>query len=227
MSRVLLIEDDVTIREAVTYALGREGHDTHGVGRLDEARAALADGSFDLIVLDLTLPDGSGLELCRDVRDVSDVPIIVVNAGTDEIDRVVGLELGADDYVSKPFSMVELVSRVRAMLRRRHIDRREQGSVQQIGSLRLDFGTHEVTVEGRRVQLTRSEFRLLSLLASAPGQVFSRDEIMRHLWSSDFTGGGRTCDQHVVAVRRKIEMDPRRPSRLQTVRGIGYRLIAV
>jgi DNA-binding response OmpR family regulator len=227
MSRVLLVEDEVTIREAVAYALAREGHETRGVGRLDEARAALADGGFDLVVLDLMLPDGSGLDLCRDVRDESDVPIIVVTARTDEIDRVIGLELGADDYVSKPFSMSELVSRVRAMLRRRELDRREKGSAQHVGSLRLDFATHEVTVEGRRVQLTPSEFRLLSLLAGDPGRVFDREEIMRHLWSSDFTGGRRTCDQHVVAVRRKIETDPRSPSRLQTVRGMGYRLVPV
>jgi two-component system response regulator RegX3 len=227
VTRVLVVEDEAAIREALAYALRREGHDVVEAGRAADARAELEKTGFDLVVLDLLLPDESGLDLCRVLRAETDVPIIIVSARGEEIDRVVGLELGADDYVAKPFSMTELVSRVRALLRRRQLDRRDTGAVRHVGGLRLDLATHEVWVDGRRAQLTPSEFRLLSLLATDPGRVFDRDEIMRHLWSSEFTGGRRACDQHVVALRRKLENDPRRPRRVLTVRGVGYRLAAL
>jgi two-component system response regulator RegX3 len=227
VSRVLVVEDEAAIREAVAYALRREGLDVVEVERADEATDELARTGFDLVVLDLLLPDGSGLDLCRNLRAETDVPIIIVSARVEEVDRIIGLELGADDYLPKPFSMAELVSRVRAQLRRRQLDRRDAGAVRHVGGLRLDLALHEAWVDGRRVQLTPSEFRILSLLASDPGRVFDRDEIMRHLWSSEFTGGRRACDQHVVALRRKLESDPHRPRRLLTVRGVGYRLRAV
>jgi DNA-binding response OmpR family regulator len=227
VSRVLVVEDESAIREAVEFALRRDGHDALAVGTAHEAAAAAARGSFDVVVLDLILPDGSGLDLCRSLRAESDLPIIILSARGEELDRVVGLELGADDYVPKPFSMAELLSRVRAILRRRELDRSEAGAVRHVGGMRLDLATHEVAVDGRRVRLTPSEFRLLSVLATEPGRVFDREELMRHLWSSDFTGARRACDQHVVALRRKLERDPRHPRRLQTVRGVGYRLVAV
>jgi len=225
VSRILVVEDEAAIREAVEYALHKDHHDVVGVEQLDSAYDELASHSFDLVVLDLTLPDGSGLDLCRRVRVESDLPIIILSARTEELDRVVGLELGADDYVPKPFSIAELTSRVRALLRRRELDRRETGSVRHVGGMRLDLATHEVYVDERLVRLTPSEFRLLSLLAAEPGRVYSRDEIMRYLWSSDFTGARRACDQHIVSLRRKLERDPRRPRRLETVRGVGYRLV--
>jgi DNA-binding response OmpR family regulator len=225
VSRILVVEDEAAIREAVEYALNRDHHDVVGVEQLDAAYDELASHSFDLVVLDLTLPDGSGLDLCRRVRVESDLPIIILSGRTEELDRVVGLELGADDYVPKPFSIAELTSRVRALLRRRELDRRETGSVRHVGGMRLDLATHEVYVDERLVRLTPSEFRLLSLLAAEPGRVYGRDEIMRYLWSSDFAGARRACDQHIVSLRRKLERDPRRPRRLQTVRGVGYRLV--
>ena len=225
MSRILVVEDEAAIREAVDYALRKDGNDVVAVERSQETFDQLDSRAFDLVVLDLILPDGSGLDLCRRVRVESDLPIIILSARSEELDRVVGLELGADDYVPKPFSMAELVSRVRALLRRRELDRRETGSVRHVGGMRLDLSTHEVYVDERLVRLTPSEFRLLSLLAAEPGRVYGRDEIMRHLWSSDFGGARRACDQYIVALRRKLERAPRRPRRLETVRGVGYRLV--
>ena len=227
MSRILVLEDEEAIREAIGYALRRDGHEVVEAARAHEAREELGGGGYDLALLDIMLPDGSGTDLCRSVRAESDLPIILVSARADEVDRVVGLELGADDYIAKPFSMPELLSRVRALLRRRELDRRETSAVRTVGGLRLDLATHEVWVEGRRAQLTPSEFRLLSLLASRPGRVFERDEIMRHLWSSEFVGARRACDQHIVALRRKLEDEPAQPRRIQTVRGTGYRLAVV
>jgi two-component system response regulator RegX3 len=144
-----------------------------------------------------------------------------------ELERVVGLEIGADDYVTKPFSVAELVSRVRALLRRRELDRGRRSFIQRVGGLELDIPHHAATVDGRPLQLTRSEFRLVTLLASEVGRVFTRDELVRHLWESDFLGDRRAIDVHVSNLRRKLEADPRNPRRLLTVRGIGYKLVAV
>jgi DNA-binding response OmpR family regulator len=172
------------------------------------------------------LPDVPGTEVCRRLRaEGSAVPILMLTARDAEVDRVVGLELGADDYVAKPFSRAELVSRVRAILRRRELDRAESTSpARDLGGLRLDFATHEVSVDGEPVQLTPSEFKILALLAERPGEVFGRAEIMRHLWGSDHVGDEHPCDVHVSNIRRKIERDASRPERLLTVRGAGYRL---
>jgi DNA-binding response OmpR family regulator len=226
--RILVVDDEPAIVDAVAYALRREGFDVEtasdGVEALEAARAR----PYDVLVLDLMLPGLSGMDVCRSLRAESDVPILMLTARDAEVDRVVGLELGADDYVTKPFSLVELVSRVRAILRRRELDRAPAGSaVVRLGGLELDYGRHRVRVDGREVTLTPSELSLLSLLAGAPDRVFTRREIMQHLWDSTYVGDERACDIHVSNLRRKIEQDPSQPERLLTVRSVGYKLVAV
>jgi DNA-binding response OmpR family regulator len=225
--RILLVDDEPAIVDAVGYALRAEGYD---VTSADDGETALEEGltgAYDLVVLDLRLPRLSGLEVGRRLREASDVPILMLTAKDAEVDRVLGLESGADDYVTKPFSMAELVSRVRSILRRRALDRGPvRKTTLRAGGLVIDLRRHEVTVDSRAVPLTPSEFRLLALLAGEPGRVFARDQIMRHLWSSDFAAAQRACDIHVSNLRRKIELDPSRPERIVTVRGVGYKLVA-
>jgi len=168
----------------------------------------------------------SGVEVCRTLRGESTIPILMLTAKDSELDRVVGLEVGADDYVTKPFSMAELMSRVRAILRRRRLDLEGADPVRRIGSLDLDLVRHEVKIDGQTIRLTPSEFRLLAFLASEPERVFSRREIMQHLWQSDYVGDERASDMHVSNLRRKIETDPDDPKRIVTVRGVGYKLVA-
>ncbi len=227
-ARILVVDDEPAIVDGVGYALRNEGFavDTARNGE-DALAAARADG-YDLVILDLMLPRVSGLEVARALRGESPVPIIMLTAKDAEVDRVVGLELGADDYVTKPFSMAELLSRVRAILRRRELDRADGGpSVRQVGGLRLDLTRHQVTVGEKTVQLTPLEFKLVALLAEEPERVFSRKEIMRELWESPHVGDQRACDFHISNVRRKIERDPARPERLLTVRAVGYILVPV
>jgi two-component system response regulator RegX3 len=224
--RILVVEDEPAIAEAVSYALRDAGYDVDAVGDGGDALDAARDRPYDLMILDLLLPGLPGLDVCRAVRAESDLPIVMLTARDAELERVVGLEIGADDYVTKPFSVAELVSRVRALLRRRELDRSRQSVVQRVGGLELDIPHHAATVDGRPLQLTRSEFRLVTLLASEVGRVFTRDELVRHLWESDFLGDRRAIDVHVSNLRRKLEADPRNPRRLLTVRGVGYRLVA-
>jgi two-component system response regulator RegX3 len=226
--RILVVDDEDAIREAIGYALRGEGYEVAEAADGEEAlRAARADG-YDVLVLDLMLPKLSGLEICRRLRAESDVPILLLTAKDAEVDRVLGLEAGADDYVTKPFSMAELVSRVRAILRRRELDRGASRLLAlRVGGLTIDLARHRVEVEGARTRLTSSEFRLLALLAGEPERVFTRREIMQHLWESDYVGDQRACDIHVSNIRRKIEREPANPRRLVTVRGVGYRLAAV
>jgi two-component system response regulator RegX3 len=226
-SRILLVEDEPAIAEAVAYALKDAGFQVDAVGDGGEALEASRRLDYDLMILDLLLPGMSGLNVCRTVRAESDLPILMLTARETELDRVIGLETGADDYVTKPFSIAELVSRVRALLRRRALDLSRNSGVRTVGSLRLDVNHHAATVEDRALQLTPSEFRLLSLLATEPGRVFTREELVRHLWQSDFLGDRRAIDVHVSNLRRKLEPDPRQPRRLVTVRGSGYKLMAV
>ena len=224
--RILVVDDEPAIVDAVAYALRREGFDVETAGDGREALEAARSAPYDVLVLDLMLPGMSGLDVCRSLRAESDVPIVMLTARDAEIDRVVGLELGADDYVTKPFSVVELVSRVRAILRRRDLDRAPAlGTLISTGDLELDLVRHRVRVDGREVDLTPSELSLLSLLARAPDRVFTRREIMQHLWDSTYVGDERACDIHVSNLRRKIENDPARPERLLTVRSVGYKLV--
>jgi two-component system response regulator RegX3 len=226
--RILVVDDEAAIRETVGYALRGEGYEVSDAADGEEALEVARSNGFDVLILDLMLPKLSGVEVCRRLRAESDVPILLLTAKDAEVDRVLGLEAGADDYVTKPFSMAELVSRVRAILRRRQLDRSASGGVvHRVGALTLDLIRYGAQVEGRAVNLTRSEFKLLALLAAEPERVFSRREIMEHLWESSYVGDQRACDIHVSNIRKKIERDPARPERLLTVRGVGYRLVAV
>jgi two-component system response regulator RegX3 len=225
--RILVVEDEPAISDAVSYALREAGYEVESVGdgsaALDHARSR----DYDLMVLDLLLPGTPGLEVCQTLRsEASDLPIIMLTARDAELERVEGLDIGADDYVTKPFSVAELVSRVRSLLRRRALDRSTGGTVQNVGGLRLDVSRHTATIDGKPLLLTRSEFRLVALLASDPGKPFAREELVRHLWESTFVGDMRAIDVHVSNLRRKLEADPRRPRRLLTVRGVGYKLVA-
>ena len=218
---MLIAEDEAAIADSVAYALRGEGFEVttveDGESALDAARA---DG-YDLLLLDLMLPGVSGIEVCRRLRAESAIPILMLTARTAEVDRVVGLDAGADDYVVKPFSMPELISRVRAILRRRELDLAQPLEL-TVGSLTLDVGGHTATVDGEPVRLTPSEFRLLTLFTQNPERVFSRRELMQHLWDSSYVGDQRAGDAHIVNLRRKIGRE-----RLVTVRGVGYKLAAV
>jgi two-component system response regulator RegX3 len=222
--RVLVVDDEPAIRESVGYTLRADGHEVDEVADGASALAAAEQASYDVVVLDIMLGDLSGMEVCRRLRSASDVPILMLTARDAEADRVLGLETGADDYVTKPFSMLELSSRVRAILRRRELDRGI--AFRRVGTLELDLARHEARVDGELVRLTPTEFRLLSLLASQE-RTFTRREIMQHLWESSYVGDERAADVHVANLRRKIEGDATDPKRIVTVRGVGYRLVAV
>jgi two-component system response regulator RegX3 len=225
--RALVVEDDAAIADAVAYALRAEAFEVDVRTDGETALAAARTKPFDVVLLDIRLPGVSGLEVCRRLRAESDVPIIMLTARDAEVDRVLGLESGADDYVTKPFSMPELLSRVRAILRRRQLDRAGGIAVRAIGALEVDLTRHEVRVEGRPVHLTPTEFKLLALLAGEPERVFGRSEIMKHLWQSEHVGDARACDIHVSNLRGKLETDPGQPERIVTVRGAGYKLVPV
>ena len=222
-TRLLVVEDEDAIADAVCFALAKHGYEVEVVSDGEEALDAEPD-DYDLVILDLMLPGVDGLEVCRRFREQSVVPILMLTARSEELSRVLGLEVGADDYVAKPFSMPELIGRVRALLRRREMDARTSSTSLQVGQVRVDLGDQTVTVGAEPVELTQSEFRLLSLLASRADQAVSRRELVRHLWRNNYVGERRTCDVHVKNLRRKIERDPGRPRRLVTVRGVGYML---
>jgi two-component system response regulator RegX3 len=225
--RILVVEDEPAISDAVSYALREAGYEVEAVGDGDRALEAARSRQYDLMVLDLLLPGLPGLEVCHALREErSDLPIVMLTARDAELERVEGLDTGADDYVTKPFSVAELVSRVRSLLRRRELDRAGTAAVRAVGGLKLDVVRHTATVDGKPILLTRSEFRLVALLASEPGKPFTREQLIQHLWESDFVGDRRAIDVHVSNLRRKLEDDPRRPRRLLTVRGVGYKLVA-
>ena len=226
-ARILVVDDEQAIVDAVSYALRAAGFEVDEFGDGESALEAARSAPYDVLVVDVRLPGLSGIEITRRLRAESDVPILMLTAMDAEVDRVLGLEAGADDYVTKPFSVAELVSRVRAILRRRELDRARSFGVRRIGSLELDVSRHEVRLDGNTIRLTPSEFRLLALLAEEPERVYTRREIMQHLWDSTYVGDERACDIHVSNLRKKIEATPGRPSRLVTVRGVGYKLLAV
>ena len=224
--RILVVEDTEAILDAVVDALAAEGFAVEGISDGRAALEAAEAEPFDLILLDLMLPGLSGTEICRRLRAESAVPIIMLTARDAEADRVLGLEIGADDYITKPFSEVELISRVRALLRRRELDRQGDTTVRRLGGLTIDIVQHEVAADGKPVSLTPSEYNLLALLAGDSGRVFTRREIMQHLWRSSYVGDERACDAHVWTLRGKIERDPPHPERVITVPGFGYKLVA-
>jgi DNA-binding response OmpR family regulator len=232
VSRILIVEDDPAVRDVVEHALSREGMRTLAVGDGERAleRLNASDEGFDLVVLDVMLPGIDGVSVCREIRSgntkSSGVPILMLTARDDETSVVVGLEVGADDYITKPFSPRELVSRVRAHLRRRSLDARdaaEQPQKLEFTGLEVDLLRRQVSVEGLPVTLTAKEFEVLALLAAHPGRVYSREQIMHHLWDGDFFGEARAADVHVQHIRKKIEPDHKAPRYIQTVRGMGYR----
>jgi two-component system response regulator RegX3 len=228
VSTVLVVDDDPGVLDVVAYTLRREGFDVDEERDGASALAAAREHDYDIVILDVMLPQLSGTDVCRALRAESDVPIVMLTARDAERDRVLGLELGADDYVTKPFSSAELLSRVRAILRRRELDRANGAgsAVRDLGGLHLDFGRHEVTVDGEPVRLTLSEFKVLAILAERPEHTVSRRELMQHLWSSDHVGDEHACEVHISNLRRKIERDPTHPQRLVTVRGLGYKLVS-
>src|ERR687892_452086 len=225
--RILIADDEPSVRDSVGYALRQEGFDVILAVDGDDAERKLGNDEpeFDLLILDIMMPGRSGLDLCRDVRARSPVPIILLTAKDAEVDKVVGLEVGADDYVTKPFSVRELLGRVRAQLRRRELDRTAgaEGTAIAAGPVSIDLARHLVTIRGEPINLTRSEFQVLRLLAENPGQVFSRKEIMEELWQTEFQGDVRACDVHISNLRQKIERDPQEPELILTVRGVGYK----
>jgi two-component system response regulator RegX3 len=224
--RILIADDEPTVRDSVGYALAQEGFEVTPAVDGEDAEAKLADGiAYDLLILDIMMPGRSGLDICREVRSRSAVPIIILTAKDAEVDKVVGLEVGADDYVTKPFSVRELLGRVRAQLRRRELDRSPIAEATRIdaGPVTIDLARHLVRVRGEQVNLTRSEFQLLRLLAARPGEVFRRSQIMEELWQTEFDGDERACDVHISNLRQKIELDAQRPELVLTVRGVGYK----
>jgi len=226
---VLIVEDEPSLREALRYTLGREGYSATAVPSGEAALEEVQRQPPSLVVLDLTLPGMDGLEVCRSLRRHSNVPILILTARQAEIDKIVGLELGADDYMTKPFSMRELLARVRALLRRAQAT--VSGQVPHTGPLTagplvIDRGLHRVTKDSTEVFLTPKEFDLLAFLAENRGLVFGREALLDRVWGYSYPGGGRTVDVHVRWLRQKIEEDPAHPRYLVTVRGVGYKLEA-
>ena len=233
MAAVLLVEDDDTLREALVYLLRREGHDVHAAADGQTALDEFARRAPDIILLDLMIPGIDGIEVCRRVREVSDVPIIMVTAKNTEADIVLGLELGADDYITKPFSTPELLARIRSAIRRGRAtgagapgEAAESDEVLSIPGIEMDVERHRVTVDGRQTPLPLKEFELLEVLLRNAGRVLTRRQLLNRVWGADYVGDTKTLDVHVRRLRAKIEPDPATPRRLVTVRGLGYRLEA-
>lgn len=220
---ILVVDDEESMLKIIRYALEDEGFRVETAGDAETASKVLPEFRPDLIVLDVMLPGQSGLDFMKALRSTSNVPVLMLSAKSEEIDKILGLELGADDYVTKPFSPRELVSRVRAHLRRADAPAANAKGY-TVGELRVDPASHQVFVKGASVHLTSTEFQILSLLARSPGKVFSRASILDMLWGGGFVGDDRAVDVHVHNIREKIEPVPAEPEYVLTVRGIGYRL---
>lgn len=231
MPNILVVEDDTSLRETLAYNLSRQEYSVQAVGDGLTALEAARKTHPDLVLLDLMLPGMDGLEVCRILRQEMNIPILILTARDDEIDRVIGLEIGADDYITKPFSMRELMARVKAHLRRERLIRQEVSSQQDITSqevltfdnLTLDLTRREVLLDGTPIALTPKEYDLLLFLAQHRRQALSRQFLLERVWGWEFSGGTRTVDVHVHWLREKIEADPSKPNRIVTVRGSGYR----
>jgi len=223
VTRVLVVEDEESFSDALSYMLRREGFEVAVAGTGPDALIEFDRTGADLVLLDLMLPGLSGTEVCRILRQRSNVPVIMLTARDSEIDKVVGLELGADDYVTKPFSSRELVARIRAVLRRRGEPDELVPSVLEAGPVRMDVDRHVVTVGGRPVPVPLKEFDLLELLLRNAGRVLTRAQLIDRVWGADYVGDTKTLDVHVKRLRAKIEPDPPNPRYLVTVRGLGYK----
>lgn len=224
--KILLVEDDSVIRQTVEAYLEKDGYWVTAAGDGQAALDAAEKKPFDLVILDLNLPKVSGEDVCRRLRDASDVPIIMLTAKGTEEERIAGLELGADDYLVKPFSPRELVARVHALLRRAHADNEPQRTRAVFGPLEIDLAAHRVTIGGHEVELTASEYKLLTVLSRYPGRVYSRMELVEKVLGYDFEGYDRAIDSHVKNLRAKLDDDPREPRFIHTVFGVGYRFEA-
>jgi two-component system response regulator RegX3 len=226
VTTILVVEDEASLREPLEYLLRREGYEVTGVDNGTDAVTTAETLKPDLILLDLMLPGMPGTEVCREIRQRSSVPIIMLTAKDSEVDIVVGLELGADDYVTKPYSSRELLARIRAVLRRRSADDSSNDSVLDFHGITLDSDRHQVTLHGEPVSLPLKEFELLELLMLNAGRVLTRGQIIDRVWGSDYFGDTKTLDVHIKRLRSKIEKVPAEPEVIVTVRGLGYRFEA-
>lgn len=223
MTRILVVEDEVSFSDPLSYLLRKEGFDVAVTETGVEALEEFDRNGADLVLLDLMLPGIPGTEVCRQLRSKSGVPVIMLTAKDSEIDKVVGLELGADDYVTKPYSSRELIARVRAVLRRRNEPEEVEEATIEVGPVRMDVDRHQVSVNGESVSLPLKEFELLELLLRNAGRVLTRGQLIDRVWGSDYVGDTKTLDVHVKRLRSKIEPKPSSPQFLVTVRGLGYK----
>jgi two-component system, OmpR family, response regulator RegX3 len=223
MTRVLVVEDEESFSDALSYMLRREGYEVEVAATGPDALTAFDRAGADMVLLDMMLPGLSGTEVCRSLRSKSQVPIIIVTARDAEVDKVVGLELGADDYVTKPFSSRELVARIRAVLRRGAEPEELMTSTVEAGPVRMDVERHVVSVDGTQTPMPLKEFDLLELLLRNAGRVLTRGQLIDRVWGADYVGDTKTLDVHVKRLRSKIEPDPANPKHLVTVRGLGYK----
>jgi two-component system response regulator RegX3 len=226
MTRILVVEDEASFSEALVFLLRKEGFEVAVADTGTKAMAEFDRTGADLVLLDLMLPGLSGTEVCRQIRTRSSVPIIMLTAKDSEIDKVVGLELGADDYVTKPYSSRELTARIRAVLRRQGEFEDPEDVVLNVAGVRMDTERHEVSVDGERIQLPLKEFELLEILLRNAGRVLTRVQLIDRVWGSDYVGDTKTLDVHVKRLRSKIEKDPANPVHLITLRGLGYKFEA-
>jgi DNA-binding response OmpR family regulator len=224
--RILLVDDEHAVQKLLAFPLRKDGYDVVGATTGSEALDRFRDGEFDLVVLDVMLPQVDGFEVCRQLRARSSVPIIMLTAKAEEFDKVLGLELGADDYITKPFSMREFRSRVKAVLRRAEMRPDVDGAIEgplEINGLTIDFAKRAVSVRGEPVQTTYVEFEILAALATHPGRVFTRESLLTRIWGDAAYRDPRTIDVHIRHLREKLELDAKHPEYLFTVRGVGYR----
>jgi two-component system response regulator RegX3 len=229
MTKILIVEDESSFSEAISFLLGKEGFETDVAENGRTALQLFKASAYDLVLLDLMIPEVSGIEVCRAIRTTSMVPIIMLTAKDSEVDKVVGLELGADDYVTKPYSSRELVARIKAVLRRGTPESADAGSssaIQTAGNIRMDVERHQVTVNGVLINLPLKEFELLEFLLRNEGRVLTRGQLIDRVWGGDYYGDTKTLDVHIKRLRSKIEDDPANPQLIQTIRGLGYKFEA-
>lgn len=225
MTKILIVEDESSFSEALEFLLGKEGFSVITAATGTEALKKFEQGGIDLILLDLMIPEISGTEVCRQIRAKSKVPIIMLTAKDSEVDKVVGLEIGADDYVTKPYSARELVARINAVLRRNGSESTSvESGVITVQGIRMDIDRHQVSVNGIPVSLPLKEFELLEFLMRNAGRVLTRIQLIDRVWGSDYVGDTKTLDVHIKRIRAKIEDDPANPKIIQTVRGLGYKM---
>lgn len=225
MTRILVVEDEASFSEALEFLLGKEGFSVVTAATGTEALRKFDQGGIDLILLDLMIPEISGTEVCRQIRAKSKVPIIMLTAKDSEVDKVVGLEIGADDYVTKPYSSRELIARINAVMRRNSSDGVSMDpGIMTVHGIRMDIDRHQVSVNGMPVSLPLKEFELLEFLMRNAGRVLTRMQLIDRVWGSDYVGDTKTLDVHIKRLRAKLELDPADPKIIQTVRGLGYKM---